>query len=85
MLGKHCIKSWAKTQALVAKYSDESELYGVIRGSTEALGLATLIGDLGKVVTIRVHVDANAAKGMVERQGLQKVRHLEVDHLWLQE
>ena len=28
---------------------------------------------------------AHAAKGMVERQGLQKVRHLEVYHLLLQE
>ena len=85
MMGQHCIKSWSKTQSLVAKSSGESELYGVIRGSTEALGLATLIADLGKFVDVRVHVDANAAKGMVERQGLQKVRHLEVDHLWLQE
>ena len=84
-MGRHCIKSWAKTQTLVAKSSGESELYGTIRGSTEALGLATLSHDLGEVILIRVHVDANAAKGMVERQGLQKVRHLEVDHLWLQE
>ena len=41
--------------------------------------------DLGRLIALKVHVDANAAKGMVERQGLQKVRHLEVDHLWLQE
>ena len=85
MMGRHCIKSWSKTQSLVAKSSGESELCGVIRGSTEALGLATLIADLGRTVALRVHVDAAAAKGMVERQGLQKVRHLEVDHLWLQE
>ena len=44
-----------------------------------------MMSDLGKIVKIKMHVDANAAKGMVERQGLQKVRHLEVDHLWLQE
>ena len=85
MIGIHCVKTWSKTQSLVAKSSGESELYGVIRGSIEGLGLATLIEDLGRSTKVRVHVDANAAKGMVERRGLQKVRHLEIDHLWLQE
>ena len=28
MVGYHCIKTWAKTQAVVAKSSAESELYG---------------------------------------------------------
>ena len=85
MLGIHCIKTWSKTQSLVAKSSGKSELYGVIRGSTEGLGLATLIEDLGRSTKVLVHLDANAAKGIVETRGLHKVRHLEIDHLWLQE
>ena len=85
MLGLHCIKAWSKTQAVVAKSSGESELYGVIRGSTEALGLVALASDLGSELLTRVHVDANAAKGMVERRGLSRVRHIEVDNLWIQE
>ncbi len=32
----------------------------------------------------RVHVDATAAKGMVERRGISRVRHIEVDNLWIQ-
>ena len=39
MLGKHCIKAWSKNQSIIAKSSGESELYGVIKGSSEALGL----------------------------------------------
>ena len=35
MLGKHCPKIWPKTQSIIAKYSGESELYGVIKGSSE--------------------------------------------------
>ena len=69
----------------MAKSSGESELYGVIRGSTEALGLVALASDLGSELLTRVHVDANAAKGMVERRGLSRVRHIEVDNLWIQE
>ena len=33
----------------------------------------------------RVHVDATAAKGIVEGRGISRVRHIEVDHLWIQE
>jgi len=84
-LGKHCIKAWSKTQSIIAKSSGESELYGVIKGSSEALGLVTLAGDFGIELNTRVHVDAAAAKGMVERRGISRVRHIEVDNLWIQE
>ena len=60
-------------------------MFGVVRGSTEGLGLITLCGDLGAAVKIRVHLDASAAKGMFEREGIGKVRHVEVDVLWIQE
>ena len=85
LLGTHVIKSWSKTQAVIAKSSAEAELFGVVRGSTEGLGLITLCGDLGSIVKIRVHLDATAAKGIVEREGLGKIRHLDVDILWIQE
>ena len=85
MRGGHCIKAWSKTQALIAKSSGEAELYAVVRGATEALGMATLAKDMGKKVEIQLHIDALAAKGMIERKGLSKVRHLDVNVLWLQE
>ena len=85
MLGYHCIKAWSKTQALVAKSSAESELYGIVKASTEALGMLTLIEELGEELKARVHVDANAAKGIVERAGLDRVRHIDVNVLWIQE
>ena len=85
MRGGHCIKAWSKTQALIAKSSGGAELYAVVRGATEALGMATLAKDMGKKVEIQLHIDALAAKGMIERKGLSKVRHLDVNVLWLQE
>ena len=85
MLGKHCLKAWSKTQSIIAKSSAESELYGIIKGSSEGLGLVALAGDFGSSVKVRVHVDATAAMGIVERRGLSRVRHIEVDHLWIQE
>ena len=85
MVGSHVLKSWSKTQAVIAKSSAESELFAIVRASTEALGLVTLFGDLGMTIDTRVHVDASAAKSIVEREGLGNVRHVEVDLLWIQE
>ena len=83
--GKHVFKTWSKTQATIAGSSAEAESYGIGRGSTEGLGVITLCEDVGIKTQARVHVDANAAKEIVEREGLGKVRHVEVDVLWLQE
>ena len=62
MIGQHCIKTWSKTLAIIAKPSTESELYGVVKASCEALGTLTLLEELGAEATARVHVDASAAK-----------------------
>ena len=85
MVGSHPIKSYSKTQAVIAKSSAESELYGIVRATCEALGCLTLIEDFGEKMTSRLHMDANAARGIIERQGLSKVRHIDVNLLWLQE
>ena len=85
MIGQHCVKAWSKTQAIIAKSSAEAELYGVVKASCEALGTLTLVEELGSESTARVHVDASAAKGIIERRGLDKVRHIDVNVLWLQE
>ena len=85
MAGGHCIKAWSKTQAVVATSSAEAELYAVVRGATESLGVATLYHDFGQDIKLQMHIDAMAAKGILERQGLSKVRHIDVNVLWLQE
>ena len=84
MVGSHCVKTWSKTQAIIAKSSAESELYAVVRGACEGLGIVSLMKDFGKEAKIRLHIDSSAAKGILERQGLHKVRHLDVDMLWMQ-
>lgn len=85
MIGGHCIKAWAKTQAVIAKSSAESELYSVVKGATEGLGLITLYKDLGSEVGVKLNLDATAAKGILDRQGISKVRHIDVNVLWLQQ
>ena len=54
-IGEHCVKT---CQAVIAKSPAESDLYGVIRGACEALGIKTLCQDMGSDVGIRLELDA---------------------------
>ena len=57
-----------------------------MKGACEGLGVSTLLKDLGETSSsIRMHVDATAAKGIIERKVLNKLRHIDLDVLWLQE
>ena len=44
-----------------------------------------MLRDLGSNVRICVMTDSSAAKGMASRKGLGKVRHVEVNQLWVQQ
>ena len=56
-----------------------------MRGGTEALGMQSVLKDLGRPVSLYVKSDATAAIGIVKRQGLGAVRHLVTSDLWVQQ
>ena len=85
MVGNHMIKSWCSPQAIVSLSSGEAEYYGIVKGSSSGLGLKSMMGDLGVEVAITINTDASAAKGMANRRGLGKVRHIAVNQLWIQD
>ena len=85
MLGHHYIKSWAKTQAVIALSSAESELYALIRYSSEVLGIKSAMQDFGLVVGGLIKSDASAALGIIQRQGLGKMRHIDTSYLYIQQ
>ena len=85
MHGWHCIKTWSSTQATVALSSRESELYALTKGASQAIGLVALAADLGVHFDAKLHTDASATLGIVQRQGLGKLRHISVQYLWVQE
>ena len=41
--------------------------------------------ELGWLYEVKVQVDANATIGTLHRRGLGKLRHVEVEELWLQQ
>lgn len=85
VIGTHCIRTWSRTQNLIAKSSAEAELYASVRAACEALGVQTLLKDLGQELAACVHIDTSAAKSMTEREGRAKIRHVDVNVLWIQE
>ena len=84
MHGGHLIKSYAKTQVVLALSSGEAELYSLVRASCEGLGMMAMARDLGHEKTGSVYTDASAALGIVGRAGLGRLRHIDVQHLWVQ-
>ena len=85
MLGRHVLKGWSTTQAVVALSSGEAEYYGIVKGAAQSLGFQALLGDMGVKRKITIKTDASAAKGIAYRRGLGKIKHLEVSQLWLQD
>ena len=85
MLGKCCVKHWSKTQTTISLSSGESELHGIAYGASQALGIQSLMKDMGWTLPIQLWSDATAAIGIARRKGLGKIRHLDVTDLWIQD
>jgi len=85
MYGKRVLRAWSATQGVVALSSAEAELYAMIKGAAETLGMLSLANDFGDTLDGRVHSDAAAAIGIINRTGVGKLRHLRVQYLWLQD
>ena len=47
MLGQCLIKHWSKTQTTISLSSGEAELHGIVFGAAQALGMQSLLKDLG--------------------------------------
>ena len=85
MVGQCLVKHWSKTQTTISLSSGEAELHGIAAGCAQALGLQSLLKDLGWDLQINVWSDATAAIGIARRKGLGKIRHLDCTDLWVQD
>ena len=84
-LNRHMTKQWAVTQDVTALSSGEAEYYGLVRGAAQAIGIRSLLADLWIERRIKLKTDASVVKSISARRGIRKVRHIEVNQLWLQE
>ena len=84
MHGGQYVRSWSKTQSLVALSSAESELYAIVKTRSQVLGMRTILKELGKPIGAIILSDASAALGIIQRQGLGKLRHVDCSFLFVQ-
>ena len=89
VVGDACLKGWSTTQRVVTLSSGEAEYYAAIKGVSEGFGFLAGCADLGiwtnGAVSLRVLTDSSACKGICQRTGLGKIRHIGVAMLWLQD
>ena len=85
MWGSNPVKMWSRTQALVSLSSAEAELFASIKACSETLGFLSLLKDYQLHVKGKVMSDANAALGIIKRQGLGRTRHIHTSYLWVQQ
>ena len=72
---------------MIALSSGEAEYYGLVKASAQSIGVKSILTDLGVTVPIDLSVrsDSSAAIAIATRRGFGKVRHIEVNQLWLQQ
>ena len=82
--GKHYIKSWSKTRAIAALSSAQSELYGLVKCVSQTFKVKSSLFHFGILVDGVIMSGASAASGMIQRQGLGELRHIDTSFLYLQ-
>ena len=70
---------WTKKQQVVALSSAESELYVAVKTASEGAK------DLGRSCRLNLHLDASATMCLVNRRGLGKAKHVDMQNLWIHE
>ena len=84
MVGAHAVKHWSRQQSSIARSSGEAELYAASKGASEGLGIQRMMTEMGWELDLHLLIDASATKGTISRCGAGKLKHIEVQHWWLQ-
>ena len=84
LFGGVAVKGWSSNESVIALSFGEAEYYAALKGASQALGFKAMLVDLGIEAKIVLHTDSSAARGIIHRAGLGKLRHLETGYLWLQ-
>ena len=85
MVGSSTVIHWARGQPVIAMSSGEAEFYSIVSLISELIALQSFCLDWNFQFGIGVNSDATAAMAMSQRRGLGRAKHIDTQHLWLQE
>ena len=83
-VGNCTLASYCRGLAMICLSSGEAEFNGGVSACSEGLFYHQLLGFLGLNTKMRVFLDSSAARGVFQRQGAGRIRHLEIKSLWVQ-
>jgi hypothetical protein len=89
-VGNHVLNTWSRTQQTISLSSGEAEFYALGTGAAESIFLSSLMAEilpasLRPNFPIQLRTDATAGRGVCNRLGPGKIRHLDIRNLWLQQ
>ena len=85
MFGHHCLEVLTSNQTTVATASAIAELLALNRAAGTSILARNILKEMQVVVIAVADTDSSAAKGISQRVGSGRVRHLRIQDLWIQE
>ena len=85
ILGGNLLYSYSRGLGMICLSSGESEFNGGVAAASEALFFKQILEFHGHSVGVNIWLDSSAARGVFQRQGVGRIRHLEAKSLWVQE
>ena len=80
------MESRVRSQKALALSSGESEFVAIVAGCSDGMLIRHLwMTMVGEACGMKVRSDSSAARAMVQRQGIGRVRHLDAALLWVQQ
>ena len=83
--GRHVLETWTQGQQLIALSSGEAEFYAAGSAAARLLYHVYLLRELGWKPRATLACDSSAARGVINRAGPGRIRHLQTRFLWVQE
>jgi len=75
---------FVRTQNIQAHSSGEAEYYGKVSTAVEMLLVRRVFNWLGYPMRMELEGDSTAAEGIAQREGVGRIKQLELKTLWLQ-
>ena len=79
------LTTWSRTQPTVTLSTAEAELYAMGMAVQEGQFIQHILEEMGTPSELKLHSDSSAARAVVARRGVGRMRHLATRQLWLQD
>ena len=84
MMGTHCLRTRVATKMALALSSGEAEFVAQVKGASVGIGMQSVVRDMGRKDSMRLHIDSTASEGIANRVGVGNIRHVDTGLLWIQ-